>query len=213
MADGVTSADSNSKYALNTQSAYVRDQIEITRWLQVVGGVRYDRFDMSAVDRNTGIQRARVDEKLSPQAAVIVKPMDNLSVYTAYSVSYLPASGDQFSSLSTGTLILEPQKFENTEVGVKWDISPRLQYTAAVYNLNRTNQPIADGNNLGFFFPSGSTLTRGFETALTGYITNDWQASLGYAYTDARDHRGHVDNCCTRQSRSARALQSALSVE
>jgi catecholate siderophore receptor len=184
--DGVTSADSNSKYALNTQSAYVRDQIEITRWLQVVGGVRYDRFDMSAVDRNTGIQRARVDEKLSPQAAIIVKPMSNLSVYTAYSVSYLPASGDQFSSLSTGTLILEPQKFENTEVGVKWDISPRLQYTAAVYNLNRTNQPIADGNNLGFFFPSGSTLTRGFETALTGYITNDWQASLGYAYTDAR---------------------------
>lgn len=183
---GVTQPDSNSKYQLNTQSAYVRDQIEVTRWLQLVGGVRYDRFDMSAVDRNTNTERARVDEKLSPQAAIIVKPMQNLSVYGTYSVSYLPASGDQFSSLSDGTLILDPQKFENTEVGVKWNISPRLQYTAAVYNLNRTNQPIADGNNPGFFFPSGSTVTRGFETALTGYITQDWQASLGYAYTDAR---------------------------
>lgn len=186
LSPGVTNPDSNSKYRLYTESGYVRDQVELTRWLQVIGGVRYDRFDMSAVDRNTGIGRARVDEKLSPQGAIIVKPMENLSIYGAYSVSYLPASGDQFSSLTDGTLILEPQKFENTEVGVKWNILPRLQYTAAVYNLNRTNQPIADGNNPGFFFPSGSTRTQGFETALSGYITDAWQASLGYAYTDAR---------------------------
>ena len=185
-ATGVTGADSNSKYGLNIQSGYVRDQIEVTRWLQLIGGARYDRFDMSAVDQNTGILRDRVDEKLSPQAAAILKPMDNLSIYGAWSVSYLPASGDQFSSLSTGTLILDPQKFENTEVGVKWNILPRLAFTAAVYDLLRTNQPIADGNNPGFFIPSGSTKTKGFETGLTGYVTEAWQSSLGYAYTDAR---------------------------
>ena len=37
-ADGVTTADSNSKYRLNTQSGYVRDTLEITRYLQVIGG-------------------------------------------------------------------------------------------------------------------------------------------------------------------------------
>jgi catecholate siderophore receptor len=135
---------------------------------------------------NTNINRARVDTKISPQYAVIVKPVDNLSIYYAYSVSYLPASGDQFSSLTGGTVILEPQKFENREVGVKWNILPRLQYTAAVYDLKRTNIPLADPNNPGFFFPSGSHRIRGFETALNGYITDNWQSSLGYAYTDAR---------------------------
>ena len=40
---------------------------------------------------------------MSPQAAVIVKPIENLSIYTAYSISYLPASGDQFSALTAGT--------------------------------------------------------------------------------------------------------------
>jgi catecholate siderophore receptor len=184
-ADGVTTPDSNSKYRLYVESAYARDTIEITRWLQLIGGARFDRFDMSALDQNTGILRARVDEKVSPQAAVIVKPMDNLSIYGAYSVSYLPASGDQFSTLTDGTLILAPQKFENKEIGVKWNILPKLQFTAAVYDLNRTNQPIADGNNPGFFFPSGSTLTRGFETSLSGTITDKWQSVLGYAYTDA----------------------------
>ena len=130
--------------------------------------------------------RNRIDNKVSPQAAVIFKPMDNLSIYTAYSTSFLPASGDQFSALNNGTLIIQPQKFENTEVGVKWNINPRLQYTAAAYELKRTNVPIADPNNAGFFLLSGSHRIRGFETGLNGYVTPDWQSSFGYAYTDAR---------------------------
>jgi catecholate siderophore receptor len=98
----------------------------------------------------------------------------------------LPASGDQFSTLNPGTLILEPQKFENTEVGAKWNINPKLLFTAAVYELIRTNVPIADPSGNGLFFPSGAHKIRGFESALTGYITPEWQSSFGYAYTDAR---------------------------
>jgi catecholate siderophore receptor len=182
--DGVTTADSNSKYRLYIESAYAQDQVEVTRWLQLIGGVRLDRFDMSALDMNTNISRGRVDETVSPRAAVIVKPVDNLSLYTAYSISYLPSAGDQFSALNTGSALIPPQKFENTEVGIKWNILPKLQYTAAIYQLNRTNVPLAIGG--GLFAISGSNVIKGFETALTGYVTADWQATLGYAYTDAR---------------------------
>ena len=184
--DGVTAADSNSKYRLYVESAYLRDTIEVTRWLQLIAGARFDRFDNSALDMNTNINRGRVDDEVSPSAAVIVKPIDTLSIYTMYSVSYLPASGDQFSALTNGTVILQPQEFEMEEVGVKWNINPKLLFSSAVYNLNRTNQPIADPNNPGFFFPSGSTLTQGFEASLVGYVTPAWQSSLAYAYTDAR---------------------------
>ena len=153
-------------------------------WLQLIGGVRVDRFDLSALDMNTNTERVRVDTKISPQAAIIVKPADNLSIYTSYSVSYLPASGDQFSALNNGTVILEPQKFVNKEVGLKWNIQPRLQFTAAAYQLDRTNVPLSVGN--GFFVLSGQNQVRGFETGLNGYVTKDWQSSFGYAYTDAR---------------------------
>ena len=182
--DGVTTPDSFSVYRLNIQSAYAQDQIDVTRWLQLIAGARYDRFDMAATDENANIFRQRTDEKISPRAAVIVKPVDNLSVYGAYSISYLPSSGDQFSALNTGSALIPPQKFENTEVGVKWNILPKLQYTAAIYQLNRTNVPLAIGG--GLFAISGSNVIKGFETALTGYVTKDWQATLGYAYTDAR---------------------------
>ena len=46
--DCVTAADSNSKYRLYVESGYVRDTIEITRWLQFIVGARFDQFDMSA---------------------------------------------------------------------------------------------------------------------------------------------------------------------
>ncbi len=179
--------DSNSLYHLNVQSGYVRDTVEITRWVQLIGGVRVDRFDMSATDLNTNTQRGRVDTKLSPQAAAIFKPIDNLSLYGAYSVSYLPASGDQFSTLTDGTVILQPQKFVNKEVGVKWNIYPRLLATAAIYQLDRTNQPITDPvRGSPFVLPNGATRVKGFEAGLNGYVTKDWQSSVGYAYTDAR---------------------------
>jgi catecholate siderophore receptor len=185
-ADGVTTPDSNSRYNANIQSAYARDTIEVTRWLQLIGGVRFDRFDLAALDQNTNTSRERADSLASPQAAVVFKPRDNLSFYGVYSISYLPASGDQFSALSAGSVILDPQKFENKEVGAKWNILPNLLYTASVYQLDRTNVPLADPNNPGFFILSGKNRIRGFETELTGYVTPEWQSKLGYAFTDAR---------------------------
>ncbi|MGQ0681344.1 TonB-dependent receptor [Bradyrhizobium sp.] len=177
-------SDINSTHRLNTESAYLQDQIEVTRWLQFLVGARYDNFDLTTLDLNTNTRRSRVDDFVSPRAAVIVKPIDSLSLYTAWSVSYLPASGDQFNALNTSTLILDPQRFENAEIGAKWNINPKLLFTAAAYQLLRANVPI----NLGAAgsIPGGSQIVRGFETALTGYVTPDWQAVLGYAYTDAR---------------------------
>ena len=113
---------------------------------------------------NTNTNRSLVNTNVSPQAAVIVKPMPNFSIYGTYSISYLPASGDQFSALADGTIILSPQKFVNEEIGVKWNINPRLLYTAAVYDLERYNVPLPDPNNAGFFILSGRNSIHGFET-------------------------------------------------
>jgi catecholate siderophore receptor len=149
----------------------VRDTIEVTRWLQLIGAVRVDRFDETALDLNTKTARNRVDKLVSPANAVILKPVESLSIYYSYQVSYLPSSGDQFSAFTDGSVILKPQGFTQREVGVKWQALPQLLYTAAVYDLIRTNVPLPDPNNPGFFILSGSNRIRGFETELKGTST------------------------------------------
>jgi len=122
----------------------------------------------------------------SPRAGVILKPVENVSIYGSYSVAFLPSTGDQFAALSPGTAIAAPEKFVSKEVGVKWDILPKLQFMTAVYNIDRSNQRLADPLNPGFFILSGKSNAKGFEASLNGYITDLWQVSGGYAHTDAR---------------------------
>ncbi|GJE36221.1 TonB-dependent receptor [Methylobacterium persicinum] len=178
--------DANSRYSLGVAAVYAQDQIDITDWLQLVGGLRYDHFDFASTDRRTLLTNTRVDDPISPRAGLVLKPLPNLALYTSYSVSYLPSSGDQIGAFTPGLVIAKPEQFENTEVGVKYDVNPRFQLTAAAYNLDRYNQRLADPNNPGFFILSGKTNTQGFEIGANGYVTDWWQIAGGYAFTDAR---------------------------
>ena len=180
------STDSNSRYNLGLAAAYAQDQIEITDWLQLIGGLRYDHFDFSSTDQRTFVNNTRVDNLLSPRAGIVVKPLPNLAFYGSYSVSYLPSSGDQIGAFTPGLVIAKPEEFQNTEVGVKYDVTPIFQLTAAAYNLDRSNQRLADPNNPGFFILSGKTNTQGIEFGANGYVTDWWQVAGGYAFTDAR---------------------------
>ena len=40
-------SDARNQTNLNLAAVYVQDQVELTRWLQFIGGVRFDRFDLS----------------------------------------------------------------------------------------------------------------------------------------------------------------------
>ena len=80
-------SDARNQTNLNLAAVYVQDQVELTRWLQFIGGVRFDRFDLSYLNLNAqspatlGQTFARIDDLVSPRAGVVVKPVDPLSLY------------------------------------------------------------------------------------------------------------------------------------
>src|SRR5262249_19643801 len=121
----------------------------------------------------------------SPRVGVVVKPIEPLSIYGSYSVSYLPSSGDQFSSLTSVTQTLKPEKFTNYETGAKWDFRQSLSLTVAGYILDRTNTRAVDPNNPTRIVQTGSQRTKGLELGVNGNITRDWKMIGGYAYQDA----------------------------
>ena len=174
----------NTRSTLDVYSGFVQDQIEITKYLELVGGVRFDRFDLEAADldlrRNTAFDR--VDDLWSPRAGVIIKPTDFLSIYGSYTVSYLPFSGDQFGSLNAQTVTAEPEKFTNYEIGAKYDITPSLSFTMAHYWLTRENSRFTIGTAPTDVIQTGETQVEGTEVTLGGYVTDKWQIAAGYGH-------------------------------
>ena len=173
--------DSNIEQA----SVYVQDQIGIGDAIDVIGGLRYDRFDAAIINRFTGAVTERTDDLWSPRAGLVVKPHRQASFYLSYSRSYLPQTGDQFISLDATGATLNPERFDNYELGAKLDLRPGLSLTTAVYRLDRTNSR-SPGPIAGTIVQSGEQRSSGFEAGLNGRLTPRWQIAAGYAYTHAR---------------------------
>lgn len=182
---------------LLTASGYVQDQIAITQYLDVIAGVRYDRFDLKFIgndyanpnlaasgDMDEGSATIdgyirTINNEWSPRVGVVVKPNPQLSLYGVYSRSFLPPSGDQFVLITPNLAALSPQGIENYEIGFKAEPQPNLFFTGALYLLNRSNQPLAV-NSVNFV--AGNTKTRGGEIGVVGQMTDKWRVSLGYAH-------------------------------
>jgi catecholate siderophore receptor len=176
---------SNNFVDLNVVGVYAQNQIEIGRRLQLIGGVRFDRFDLEFDERRIGQPDfSRVDEKISPRGGVVFKPAENASIYFSYSRSFLPQSGDQFSNLTASLAALEPEIFENLEIGAKWNLTNRLEFAGALYRLDRENTRAVDPVTL-LTTLTGAQRSRGAEVTLAGALTDKWEIIAGYSYQDA----------------------------
>lgn len=180
-----SATDADNHLRTEVSALYAQDQIELNPHLQLVAGLRFDRFDLDYRNNRNGDRLGRVDNLVSPRAGIIVKPIAALSLYGTYSVSYLPSSGDQFSSLTTITQQVKPEKFNNYEIGVKWDASDSLSLTTAVYRLDRTNTRSTDPNDPTRIVQTGSQRTKGYEIGVNGQLTDAWSIAGGYANQDA----------------------------
>jgi len=180
-----SATDADNHLTTNLAAAYAQDQLALSQHLQVVGGLRFDRFDLTYHNNRNGDTLDRPDNLLSPRAGLVYKPIAQVSVYSSYSVSYLPSSGDQFSSLTVITEQVKPEQFRNYEVGAKWDARSNLSFTSAVYRLDRTNTRSTDPNDPTRIVQTGSQRTNGFEIGLNGRVTPLWTIAGGYSYMDA----------------------------
>jgi catecholate siderophore receptor len=180
-----SATDADNHLTTDLAAAYVQDQIELTRKLQAIVGLRFDSFALQYRNNRNGDYLGRRDDLVSPRAGLVFKPAAKVAIYGSYGVSYLPSSGDQFSSLTTITQQVKPEKFTNYEVGTKWELRSNFALTTAIYQLDRTNTRATDPSDPTRIMQTGSQRTQGFEVGLNGSIVQLWTASLGYAYQDA----------------------------
>jgi catecholate siderophore receptor len=177
-------SDADNRGIATVAAVYVQDQITLAPQVQVIVGARYDNFAVDLTDRRTGAAFTSRDGLLSPRAALIYKPLTAMSLYASYTRSHLPRAGEQLASLSLSNQALAPETFRNYELGAKWEFTPVLAFTAAVYRMHRGNVVVRDANDPTVSHLMDGERSSGLELEVSGEVGRRWTLQGGYAYQD-----------------------------
>ena len=200
-------ADINNKSDTDIEvtSIYLTSNIDLADQWKMVLGARYDdvsvkikqyglkdgtgaKAKMGALNPADDTNEGRDDTYVSPRFGLIYKPLENMSLYLSYSESFLPRSGEQyktFNDKSCGSNKVcekfDPDTFENTEIGFKYDLDSGLSLAFSYFDMEQT-RAAEDG--------SGGTEVRalaidGFEFALNGSINDTNSIRFGLSAVDA----------------------------
>ena len=186
--DFTADLNDDTRVNIDVYSFYIQDQISVTPWLDVVLGGRFDSFDIEVNNIVANEIRSRKDEEFSPRAGVILKPQENISIYGSYSESFLPRSGEQFANINGTANQLDPDEFEIWEVGVKWDLSSALSFTAAYFQNEQTRA--ARDNTTGENFEVRGLEVDGFELQAQGQVFERLDFIASYSHLDGETATG-----------------------
>ena len=186
--DFTADLNDDTRVNIDVYSFYIQDQIAVTPWLDIVLGGRFDSFDIEVNNVVANEVRSRKDEEFSPRAGVILKPRENISIYGSYSESFLPRSGEQFANINGTANQLDPDEFEIWEVGVKWDLSSALSFTAAYFQNEQTRA--ARDNTTGENFEVRGLEVDGFELQAQGQVFERLDFIASYSHLDGETATG-----------------------
>ena len=186
-------ADSYAPFIINTA--------KWSRW-EATLGVRWDYFhvDYNDFGYSTTVpgQVAKTDhiphtdEMFSYRAALSYKAAANGNIYLSFGTSFNPSAEDlslisSSRSFSLNNAQLAPEKNKSFELGTKWALlSSRLDMSAAIFRLEKTNARVPDPTNILLNILAGSQRVDGAELRAEGRLTAHWQLVAGYAYLDSK---------------------------
>ena len=186
--DFTTDLSNSTTSDIKVTSFFIQDQIDLTDQFKIMLGGRFDSFDITVVDVDDAVTTSRKDEEFSPRAGIIFKPQENTSFFVSYSESFLPRSGEQFKKLSASAARLDPDVFENTEVGFKWDIQDDLSFTLSYFDSEQV-QAVRDSVTGETSEITGLTVD-GFEMQLKGQVSDKLSITAGYSNMEGETSSG-----------------------
>ncbi|WP_168202826.1 MULTISPECIES: TonB-dependent receptor [unclassified Tardiphaga] len=186
----------------DTVGVYIQDQIKVTEWLELLGGVRFDNFEANtraySFDRGTGAvvssgtfvngRAIAAPTNLSSnnsfvtyRAGAVLHPTPNSSVYYMHGTSANPPA--EFLTTTNGQQSLAPVLSETDEIGTKIDLlNNRLNVNAAVFRTKKTGDYESVSTSPPAYVAIGDSQVTGFEIGASGKLTDLWSIYGGYAY-------------------------------
>ncbi|WP_340052063.1 TonB-dependent siderophore receptor [Pseudomonas proteolytica] len=177
--------DSHRRLDSRQYGLFVTDRISFNEQWQTVLGGREVRLDEKSFDQNGVQERHTQQYEFLPNAALIYKPMANLSLYTSYSKG-LSLGGEAPWYASNDGEILAPTVSRQIEAGVKYDWR-RISFAAAVFQTRQAYQ-YAKPDSAGTFtyVQQGQQKNTGLELSANGWATERLQIATSVAAIRAR---------------------------
>jgi iron complex outermembrane receptor protein len=172
---------------VNRVGVYLQDQIYLLDNLIVLGGLRYDTVHRKTVSPDVlfspgGVDVTQDEDALIPRFGIVYQPIPELSLYASYSQSFSPNTAS-----TVGGNLLEPERGEGYEVGIKAELLNRKLFATLTYfDITKRNVAVTDPNNPFFSIATGKQRSNGVELDITGQILPGWNVIANYAYTNAR---------------------------
>ena len=166
----------------NEFAAYVNDTVSLGHHWKLIGGLRWDRFEAHIANTiNLPAYASQTNYFTSVRAGAIYQPTDWQSYYVSYGTSFDPSL--EALTVTNFTQTLKPETTKSYEVGGKWDLlGGNLSVNSALFQQEMSNARTQ--TSTGEYALEGDIRVRGFQTGVSGHITNKWQVFGGYTYMD-----------------------------
>jgi len=121
----------------NAFAAFAQVDFDITQWLTLTGGLRYDEDRRSQRNLLTGAVRKATFDHLQPKVTLTAKPADGILTYATYSTGF--RSGG-YNAPNVVVPIFPAETLKNYEVGFKTQFLDRkLTINGAVFRTDVSN--------------------------------------------------------------------------
>ncbi|OPA88108.1 TonB-dependent receptor [Pseudomonas fluorescens] len=159
---------------------FVTDRISFNEQWQTILGGREVRLDEQAFNKDGAKTRHTQQYVFLPQAALVYKPVENVSLYTSYSKGLsLGGTAPWFADNSSETLA--PTVSRQIEAGVKYDWH-RISFAAAVFQTRQAYQYAKpDGTGAFIYEQQGEQKNTGLELSANGWATDRLQIATSVA--------------------------------
>jgi catecholate siderophore receptor len=180
---------SSTKGVLLTAAAYAADQIQIGRYLELLGSLRLDSFAANYTSVNAmGVYTAleRKDILVNWRGGLVVHPVPLTSLYAMLGSSSNPSA--EGGTLSEATVSLDPEKNVASEVGAKADLfESRLSLGGSLFRIEKQNARVPGTDPMG---PpqvlAGKQRVQGVNVGAAGTILERWRLFGNYTFMRSR---------------------------
>ncbi len=189
--DGQRTGSPTSNWGINqlNLSAFLQAQAKVIEQVKLVGGVRYDYFNIDVQNRLTTVPADYSGEAdmgiFTPRIGLVATPLKNLNIFVNKGMGLRSPAASEMSPNSAArakNFDLKPAKVHSWDVGFNTTLFEKLYLAFSYYQTEMEKEIRIVGNNTN----TGDSERNGYEIETKFYATPELALFANYSWLDAK---------------------------